>query len=230
MAQPVFYQTLNNLGVDPTVYFTNTASVTPETPAPPFLVGTQAFGSDGSQFVFVQASTSISLTDFVMITSGAAGSSYLANSLTSTNVASSIPVGIGSTGLVLRQSVTYIPAGAYFWALTRGQYVPATTSGGSGNPMFSNAGSVVMFTTATAGVITSTTVNASLAAAIAGIVCVNSITLSTGIGVSLVPAAGTLSSTGLTLGPVVNMNNPRVFVYNITQFAAGTSLSTVNGF
>ncbi len=55
MAQPVFYQTMNNVGVDPTLYYTNTASVTPEYPAPPFIVGTQAVGSDGSQCVFARS-------------------------------------------------------------------------------------------------------------------------------------------------------------------------------
>src|SRR5712671_1826289 len=133
MAQPVFYQTVNNLGVDPTVYNAVSASVTPETPAPPFLVGTRAFGSDGSEFVYVQATTSISLTDFVMIGSSLSSAAfpYLTNSITTTNVQSSLGIGIGSTGLVVRQSVTFIPAGAFFWACTKGQYIPATTSAGT---------------------------------------------------------------------------------------------------
>lgn len=216
MATPVFYQTMNNVGVDPTVYYTWTASTTPETPAPPFLVGTQAIGSDGSAFVFVQASTSISLTDFVVINQGAAayGASYMANSMTTTNVASSLAVGMASTGLVLKQSVTFIPAGAYFWALTRGQNVPATTSNG----LAGNTPVVALFTSATAGVLTSVTTTT--AYAFAGVVCINSITLSTGIASSIVPPAGTLSSTGLTIGPVVNMNSPRLVI--IVSSAAGT--------
>ena len=218
MAQPVFYQTMNNVGVDPTVYYTWTASLTPETPAPPFLVGTQAIGSDGSQFVFVQASTSISLTDFVLIANNAVTNSYAANSVTNTNVVSSLAIGLGSTGLVVKQSVSFIPAGAYFWALTRGQNVPATTSGGSTNgPMATNVGGVVLFTSAIAGVLTSVTTSSSLAAAFAGIICINSLTLSTGISASICPPVGTLSSTGLTVGPVVNVNAPRTIttVYSI---------------
>lgn len=214
MATPVFYQTMNNVGVDPTVYYTNTASLTPETPAPPFLVGTQAIGSDGSQFVFVQASTSISLTDFVLINAGVQAAPYQANSLTTTNVASSIAVGLGATGLVLRQSVTFIPAAAYFWACTRGQYLPATTSNG----LAGNTPTVALFTSATAGVLTSVTTTT--AYAFAGIVCINSITLSTGIAASIVPPAGTLSPTGLTIGPVVNMNSPRTVI--VVSSAAGT--------
>lgn len=217
MATPAFYQTLSNMGVDPTVYYTNTASLTPETPAPPFTVGTQAFGSDGSQFVFVQASTSISLTDFVVINQGSQAIPYQANSASNTNVASSLAVGFGSTGLVLRQSVTFIPAGAFFWACTRGQNIPATTSGGSANVMATNTPAVMLFTSGTAGVITSVTTSSSLTVALGGIVCINSITLSTGIAASIIPPAGTLSTTGLTIGPVVNLNNPRVILQVVTS-------------
>ncbi len=224
MATPVFYQTLNMVGVDPTQYYVNSASVTPETPAPPFLVGTQAFGSDGSQFVFVQASTSISLTDFVIINNGLPGSNYQASSLTSTNIIGSVATGIGSTGIMIKGSIaSVIPAGAFFWACTRGQNVPATTSGNA-SPLQATAGGVALFTSATAGVITSVTANASIATCIAGIVCVSSITLSTGTPASVVPPAGSLSATGLTLGPVVNINNPRSVIINLTLFAAGSSV------
>lgn len=214
MATPAFYQTLSNMGVDPTVYYTWTASLTPETPAPPFLVGTQAFGSDGSQFVFVQASTSISLTDFVVINQGSQAAPYQANSVTTTNIASSLAVGLASTGLVVKQSVSFIPAAAYFWGCTRGQNIPATTSNG----LAGNTPVVALFTSATAGVLTSVTTTT--AYAFAGIVCINSITLSTGIASSIVPPAGTLSSTGLTIGPVVNLNAPRLVL--IVSSAAGT--------
>lgn len=210
MANPVFYQTLNMQGVDPTIYTINNASTTPEYPAPPFLVGTKAFGSDGSEFIFVQASTSISLTDFVVINAGQAVSPYQANSVTTTNVQSSLAVGLASTGLVVKGSVSFIPAAAYFWALTKGQFVPATTSGGTGG-LASNTGGVALFTTATAGVISSVTTSQSLNINFQGIVCINSLTVS--IPTSIVPpAGGTVSATGFTVGPVVNINNPRPVV------------------
>ncbi len=226
MAQPAFYQTLNMVGVDPTTYYTWTASVTPETPAPPFVVGTQAFGSDGSQFVFVQASTSISLTDFVMINQGSQVAPYQANSITNANVVSSLAVGLGSTGLVLKQSVSFVPAGAYFWALTRGQNVPATTSGGSSNVMATNTSGVLLFSSGTAGVITSVTTSASIAATFVGIICIISNTIS--IATSVVPAAGGTQSNGFTVGPVVNMNNPRTILVPISagfQFGAAGVVS-----
>jgi hypothetical protein len=167
----------------------------------------QAFGTDGSQFVFVQASTSISLTDFVMINSGQAVAPYQANSVTSANVVSSLAVGIGSSGLVLKQSVSFIPSGAFFWACTKGQYIPATNSGGT-TGMATNSGGVQLFTTQTAGAILSQTVSTSLNVALLGLICINSLTVS--IPSSIVPpAGGTQSSTGFTVGPVVNINNMR---------------------
>jgi len=230
MTQPVFYQTVNNLGVDPTLYYTQLAtagaSVIPEYPSPPFLPGMQAFGSDGSQFIFVQASTSISLTDFVILqTSGTAQSIYQANSVTTTNVTSSLVVGIASTGLVIKQSLSFIPAGAFFWACTRGQYLPATTSGGT-TGMATNNGGVQLFTTSTAGAILSQTLSQSLNTAIVGIICINSLTVS--IPSSLVPMAGGTQSNGFTVGPVVNINNPRPvnLVYVALSLSVTTATST----
>lgn len=216
MAQPTFYQTVNNLGVDPTLYYaqatTAGGSVTPEYPAPPFLPGTRAFGSDGSEFVFVQASTSISLTDFIAINSGTAAAPYQANSINTTNVWSSFYVGIGATGLILKQSVTFIPAGSFFWACVRGQFIPATNSGGFATGLVSalaatgaNTSLFVALTGVGVGIICST--NTSLSPGIAGIVCINSLTVS--IPSSIVPPNGATQSNGFTVGPVVNLNNPR---------------------
>jgi hypothetical protein len=210
MGQPVFYQTLSNMGVDPTFQYNVSASVTPETPAPPFIVGTRAFGSDGSEFVFVQASTSISLTDFVALSATGQSGGYYANSVTNTNIGSSLLVGFGSTGLVLKASVSYIPAGGYFWCMTKGQNIPATTSNG----LASNLNGVVLYTTGTAGVISSVTTSSTLACPIGGIICVNSLTIS--IATSLCPPAGGTQSNGYTVGPVVNMNNPRSIASPVT--------------
>lgn len=231
MAAPVFYQTLSNIGVDPTQYYTNLttagASINPELPAPPFYAGQQAIGTDGSQFIFVQASTSISLTDFVAINVGQQAAPYQANSVNTTNIWSSLIVGVGSTGLVVKQSVTNIPAGAFFWACTKGQFLPATTSGGvlAGAPASSSgAGGVPLFVALTGvgtGILTSVTTT--LSPALAGIVCVNSLTVS--IPASVVPPAGTLTSTGFTVGPVVNLNNVRTTITSVVISAATNALS-----
>lgn len=214
MATPVHYQTTTGIGVDPTQYYVATfsagASITPEYPAAPYLPGTRAFGSDGSEFIFVQASTAVNLTDFVILNSGSqGGGTYQANPVSNTTVTSSLAVGLASTGLVLRQSVTTIPAGAFFWALTKGQFVPATTSGGTSG-LATNTSGVPLFTSATTGILTSVTTSQSLAGAFAGIICVNSLTVS--IPSSVVPPVGDTKSNGFTVGPVVNLNNPRPVV------------------
>lgn len=213
MAQPVFYQTLNMVGIDPTIYYTNLAtaggSITPEYPAPPFIPGTRAFGSDGSEFIFVQASQSIALTDFVLITAQASSGSgvanpFTANSITTTNVSSSFAIELASAGLVLKQSVTLIPGGAMFWACTKGAFIPATTSGTLLN---STATAGAVYTTATPGALTSSGVSASILGGFAGITVISSVTLTAGI--STIPPAGTLTGSGFTQGPVVSLNKVR---------------------
>jgi hypothetical protein len=219
MAVPVFYQTLNMIGVDPTVYYaglgTAGGSVTPEYPAPPFIPGTRAFGSDGSEFVWVQASTSISLSDFVVINAGNAVNPFMANSVTTTNVSGSLNIELASTGLVLKQSVSFIPAAAMFWACVKGDFIPATTSGG--NLTSSTTGQAV-YTTATAGQMTSS--GTASAGGFAGITVVNSLTVS--IPATVVPQAGTLTSTGFTQGPVVSLNKVRTInIVASLQFSVG---------
>jgi hypothetical protein len=220
MAQPVFYQTLNMLGIDPTIYYANVAtaggSVTPEYPAPPFVPGTLAFGSDGTQFIFVQASTSVSLTDFVLITAGTSPNPFLANSITTANAgvaaaASAANMAVASAGLVLKQSVSYIPANAMFWACTKGDFIPATTSANFGGLV--SGAQVVLYTTTSPGQMSTTASiisSSSIASvAFAGFNVVSSVSIS--IAASVVPPAGTLTN-GFTVGPVVSLNNPRTVV------------------
>lgn len=169
MTQPSNYGTTPYGGIDPTVYYVVSASLTPETPAPPFAIGNMVMANNGSEFIFVQASTSISLGDFVAVTNA-----LQANSMTSTNILSSLGARIGMAAAVLRQSVTYIPAGAYFWAQLRG----SNCSGNSGSAVTAQlgAGNVQLFTSATAGAVTSVTTSSTLAAGLAGIECISSVT------------------------------------------------------
>src|SRR6266853_2106289 len=231
MSQPVFYQTLNMVGVDPTLYYTNLAtagaSVTPEYPAPPFIVGTRAFGSDGSEFVFVQASTSIGLTDFVVITPGTVGAgTYKANSVTNNN-ATSANIALASTGMVLMQSVTLIPAGAMFWACTKGEFLPATTSSTTG--ISTNGGAVILYTSSSPGQLTSLPSVATSAGVtgFAGFAVISSVSLS--IPASVVPPVGTLSN-GFTVGPVVSMHNPRTVTLTSGVGSSTSLLSNNNAF
>lgn len=222
MAQPVYYQTLNMVGIDPTIYYTNLptqgASVTPEYPAPPFIAGTRAFGSDSSEFIFVQASTSISIGDFVVVNAGTTTFPFSASSITTTNAQAANTVTMGSSGLVLKQSVTFIPANAYFWCCTKGNFVQALTNNGLGT----NAPNVYLYTGATAGVLSST--SATAATALAGIVCINSLT--TSIQTSIVPTIGTLLTTGFTNGPIVSLYNVRP-VQLVSNTVAAANSTTV---
>lgn len=234
MAAPVFYQTLNMVGIDPTQYYLNTAtaggSVTPEYPAPPFIAGTRAFGSDGSEFIFVQASTTINFTDFVLITSGASSNTnpglnpFTANSITSTNAFSSLAIEIGSAALIVKGSITNIPAGAYFWACTKGNFLSANTSGN--NLLGTLTPQVTMWTTATSGILTNNVAAATTLVAFAGFTVVSSITIT--VPLSIAPPSGVLTN-GYALGPIVSMNKVRTIVQALSltgsvsqvQFQAG---------
>lgn len=146
MTAPTTWNTLPIEGVDVNQVYAVSASVTPETPAPPFLIGTEVIGTNGSQFVFVQASTSISANDFVAITGA-----NEANSLTNTNVAATGGVRIGvAPGAPVVTSVG-IAAGSYFWAQMNGSQI-------KGNGVAATSTSnVQMYTSAVAGVVSSIT-------------------------------------------------------------------------
>lgn len=59
MANPVIYSTTHESGVDiNNVFFLDTKSA-PEYPAPPFIAGTQAWGTDGSAWVYATSSVSL---------------------------------------------------------------------------------------------------------------------------------------------------------------------------
>lgn len=167
MAAPTQWNSAPQAGMDVTTYYAGiSASVTPETPAPPFAVGAITEGNQGSEFVFVQASTSIALGDFVAIQNN-----FQAASLNSTNIISSLGAQVAMAGTVLAQSLTFIPAGAFFWAALRG----SSLAGNAASALTAGA-PVQLFTTATAGAITSVTTSFTLAVALAGIECVSSVT------------------------------------------------------
>jgi predicted RecA/RadA family phage recombinase len=119
-------------------------------------------GNQGSEFIFVQASTSITLGDFVVVTNN-----FFANSMTTTNIASTLGADIAQVGAILAQSVTFIPAGAFFWAALRGHNLP-----GNANDAVVAGAPVQLFTSATAGIVTSTSGGVGLA----GIEVISSVT------------------------------------------------------
>ena len=148
MASATSFNTLSKEGVDVTVVYTMTASLTPETPAPPFAIGDICEGMFGAQWVFVQASTSITVNDWLAIKG-----SMQANSLTTTNIAAAggVQLGVapGATAGNGGVNATML-AGTYFWAQIRGSQVAANGIAAT------STSNVDLFTSATAGILTST--------------------------------------------------------------------------
>lgn len=67
MANPVIYSTTTQSGIDiNNVFFLDTKG-TPEYPAPPFLAGSQAWGTDGSAWVYCTSSVSLGNGSVVLI-------------------------------------------------------------------------------------------------------------------------------------------------------------------
>lgn len=158
MASPTSFNTLNKEGVDVTVVYTMTASTTPETPSPPFAVGDVAEGMFGARWVFVQASTSVTFNDWVAIKG-----SMQANSLTTTNIAAAGGVQLGvAPGATASNGGTNatMTAGTYFWAQVQGSQVAANGIAAT------STSNVDLFTSATAGILTSTSGGIGVAGAI----------------------------------------------------------------
>lgn len=146
MTQPTNYTTDSAVGVDFNQVYTVSASATPETPAPPFLIGTTLIGFFGAEYIFVQASTSISANDFIAITGA-----NQANSLTNTNVEATGGVRIGVAPGAPVVTSTGIAAQAYFWAALNGSQLAANGVAAS------TTSNVQLYTTAVAGVVSSVT-------------------------------------------------------------------------
>jgi hypothetical protein len=185
MVQPTQFALYPAEGIDVTQQYNVSASVTPETPAPPFQLGLPCFANNGAEFVFVQASTSISLGDFVTITN-----SLQANSMTSTNLTSSTANRLGMASATAKGSVTYIPAGGYFWACLRGTNQP----GNAGTTAPATPQVVQLYASSTVGAVSSVTAGQ---LGIVGVIVVSSVepyfdlswprTINT-VGASIVPA------------------------------------------
>ncbi len=158
-ANPVSaYSVSAKAGVDVSMVYTVTASSTPEYPGPPFQTGDVTFGQYGSEYVFVQATTSITFYDFVCITGLNA-----AASLTTTTLGGTGGVRIGlappNTNNAGQPNPT-IAAGTYFWAAINGSRLLGTTS-------TTAVAGLQMFSSSTAGILT--TITGTLLYAVGGV-------------------------------------------------------------
>lgn len=146
MTQVTNFATTPQGGIDLNNVYVVSASLTPETPAPPFALGTEVIGLNGAQYLFVQASASISANDFVAITGA-----NQANSLTNTNAVAAGGVRIGVAPGAPVVTSTGIAAASYFWAALNGSALSANGVAAS------TTSNVQLYTTAVAGAVASVT-------------------------------------------------------------------------
>ncbi len=122
---PVLYNTSQQEGVDINNVFMLNAVGTPEYPAPPFLPGTLAWGTDGSEWVYCTASITIA-PGSVVVVSAVPGSWSVALIGGATIAANAAPVGqlVGVTGGGSGSVAVPAPASpqtaSYFWVQRSG--------------------------------------------------------------------------------------------------------------
>ena len=115
------YSTANEEGIDINSVFLLDPK-TPEYPAPPFLPGTAAWGTDGSEFVYCTASVTIT-NGAVVIISGTPGSwsvAALTNTLARNGFGQLLGVVGGSNGSLVVPAPSGTQTGAYFWVQRAG--------------------------------------------------------------------------------------------------------------
>lgn len=122
MAAPAIYSTLNESGIDVnSVFLLDTG--TPEYPAPPFLPGTLAWGTDGSEWVYATASVTIGAGK-VVIVSETGGSWSVAliggGTIATAPTGDLLAVVGGSKGTMVVPAPSGTQKGAYFWVQRAG--------------------------------------------------------------------------------------------------------------
>lgn len=116
---PALYSTTSQEGIDINDVFVLSTG-TPEYPRPPFLPGTLAWGTDGSQWVYVTASITI-IPGSVVVVSAVPGSWSVALIGGATIAAASAPIGQlvgvtgGGTGSVAIPAPVAPQIASYFW-------------------------------------------------------------------------------------------------------------------
>ena len=118
MANPVIYSTTNMEGVDVnSVFYLDTKSY-PEYPAQPFLAGTQAYGTDGSAWVYATSSVSLA-NGAVVIVSEIPGSWSVAlvggSTIASAPTGDLIGVVAGGNGSLVVGAPSGTQTASYFW-------------------------------------------------------------------------------------------------------------------
>lgn len=151
---PVLYSTSSQEGVDISDVFI-LSSGTPEYPRPPFLPGTLAWGSDGSEWVYCTASITIA-PGSVVVVSAVPGSWSVALIGGATIAAASAPIGQlvgvtgGGTGSVAIPAPAAPQTATFFWVQRAGNANNVKTAA-------STTKNAQLFSSATVGGIVSST-------------------------------------------------------------------------
>lgn len=162
------YSTSQNEGVDVNSVFILDPTGTPEYPAPPFTPGTPAYGTDGSEWVFVTASLSLAAGTVVLVSQvpGSWSVAPVGGATVAATLYYGCLVGVvgGSQGSMSITAPTGTQRGSYFW-IQRAGNCPNVRCG---QAVTANA---QLFTTATlAGIVHSTGGGAATTNQISGIV------------------------------------------------------------
>ena len=140
-----WFATDNTSGADFTKTQTIAVTTAPELPGPSNALGDVAVGNNGSEWLFVQASTTVTANNLVAI-----DCNFAANNLTA-SLAASLKYNVG----IAQFSSTLASPGDYFWAMLRstgGAVVNNVTVGASGVALYvssQQAGAVVSTIAAT---------------------------------------------------------------------------------
>lgn len=183
------YSTTTESGIDiNTVFILSTG--TPEYPRPPFIPGQNAWGTDGSEWVFCTASVSIPAGSVVVVS--AVPGSWSVAQIGGATIAAGAPfgqlVGVvgGATGTMLVPAPASPQTGTYFWLQVAGNAQNVRTAAAT------NANAQLFSSATVAGVVSSTAGGPGTTYQIAGMVI--------------------SQATGSTAGPnTAILNNPSVF-------------------
>lgn len=116
------YSTTTQAGIDINAVFQQSAINTPETPAPPFLAGELAWGTDGSEFVYATSSITIAAGSVVVFspTPGSWSVALITNTNGRAGFGNLVGVTGGATGSVNVPSCGTNVTGNYFWVQRAG--------------------------------------------------------------------------------------------------------------
>jgi hypothetical protein len=159
------YSTVNESGIDVNSVFALSTG-TPEYPNPPFLPGTPAWGTDGSEWVYATASVTIAAGSVCVFsnTPGSWSVALVGGSAAAGAFGSLLGVVGGSTGTMVVPAPVSPQTGMYFWTQVKGNCPNVKTAA-------STTKNAQLYTVAaTAGIVFSTTPGTGSGNQVAGLV------------------------------------------------------------